>query len=447
MRLQALTQIFLVTLSFLTITACSQDTGGDKPQENSSLLNFASDKGSIAVLPGFDVVLVADNLGNARHLCVDSSGDVYVNLGSEKLGKGLVGLRDSNNDGVADQVKYFGSGAGTAILIHNSFLYYSTNTQVFRYPLAAGELEPASTPELILTLPGQAQHAAKALAFDANDNMYVSIGAPSNACQNPSRTKGVPGQDPCPLLNNSGGVWKFSASTVDQTFQDGVRYATGIRHIVGMDWSPTLDRLYAMQHGRDQLHQFWPEHFTEAQSAELPAEEMLEIQQDDNFGWPYCFYDQIQQEKVLAPEYGGDGSVIGRCGQYEKPVIAFPGHWAPNSLKFSRAGSFPAKYRDGAFIAFHGSWNRAPYPQQGYKVVFVPFANGKPVGTYEDFATEFEGDGSPVAYSGEADIAPADWPLDPMDPFMCAIPRKVVFGELYIPVFKLIYTYQNPTTC
>lgn len=421
-------------LLFLVLaSSCASDAGPDEGNSGSNRLDFDPDNASIALPAGFQAVLVADNLGQARHLCVDASGDVYVNLGSERMGSGLVALRDTTGDGRADQVKYFGSGGGTAILLKDTYLYYTTNTQVFRYALDPESLVPSGNPELMLTLPAQSQHAAKALAFDQSGNMYVSIGAPSNACQDPSRTAGVPGQDPCPLLNNAGGVWQFSATTPNQVQADGIRYATGIRHIVGMDWSDDANMLFAMQHGRDQLHQLWPDLYTEEQSAELPAEEMLAIEQGDNFGWPYCYYDQQQAQKLLAPEYGGNGSQVGRCDQYEDPVIAFPGHWAPNSLKFYKGNNFPTSYHGGAFVAFHGSWNRAPFPQQGYKVVFVPFSNGMPAGSYEDFATEFAGDGSEINSPGQAEYRPCGLAFGPD-------------GSLYVcdssqgRVWRIVYT-------
>jgi glucose/arabinose dehydrogenase len=146
-----------------------------------------------------------------------------------------------------------------------------------------------------------------------------------------------------------------------------------------------------VQHGRDQLHQFFPELYTEQQSADLPAEEFLLVHDGEDFGWPYCYYDPFQNEKVLAPEYGGDGTVIGRCEDKGKPIMAFPGHMAPNDLLFYTGDQFPEKYHHGAFIAFHGSWNRAPVEQEGYHVVFVPFDGDLPSGDWEVFADGFAG--------------------------------------------------------
>src|SRR5699024_9052198 len=148
---------------------------------------------------------------------------------------------------------------------------------------------------------------------------------------------------------------------------------------------------YLVQHGRDQLDMLWPERFTVEQNAALPAEEFFRVHDGDNFGWPYCYYDPHQDRKVLAPEYGGDGRKIGRCASYTQPIMTFPAHWAPEALLFYTGRQFPSRYRGGAFVAFHGSDDRAPLPQAGYKVVFVPFQNGQPVGTYQDFADGFKG--------------------------------------------------------
>ena len=88
-----------------------------------------------------------------------------------------------------------------------------------------------------------------------------------------------------------------------------------------------------------------------------------------------------REKKVLAPEYGGNGDILGRCQDMDQPLMGFPGHWAPNDLHFYQGTQFPERYQQGAFIAFHGSSNRTPYPQAGYVVCFVPFENGMPTGT------------------------------------------------------------------
>ena len=135
----------------------------------------------------------------------------------------------------------------------------------------------------------------------------------------------------------------------------------------------------------------WPELYPAQQGFDLPAEEVVILKEGANYGWPYCYYDGMQKKLVLAPEYGGDGKKVGECDKFEPPVAAFPAHWAPNDLKIYKGSKFPKAYQGGAFIAFHGSWNRAPGPQGGYNVVFQPLSDGKASGDYIIFADGFAG--------------------------------------------------------
>lgn len=375
-------------LSILALLACGN---GEEASKQTEAVAAAADAG-IVVPKGFTASIYADNLGKGRHLASRANGDIYLRLQYPEREGSIVAMRDTNSDGIVDQqITFEESGGGTGIKVHKGYLYFSTDTEVYRRKFKGDELIPSGERELLLTLPNQNQHAAKPLAFDERGNMYVTIGAPSNACQDPSRTAGVPGQDPCPLLETSGGIWRFSDAQANQTFEDGFRYATGIRHAVGITWNKKHKKLYAMQHGRDQLHSFWPDLYTEKQSSELPAEEFLRVDSASNFGWPYCYYDWQKYTRILNPEYGGDGDSIGRCASADIPLMGFPGHWAPNAITFYQGDQFPVNYKGGAFIAFHGSWNRAPFPQQGYKVVFVPFSGMEPITGYQSFATEFAG--------------------------------------------------------
>jgi len=340
---------------------------------------------------GFAASIFADEIGNARHLVVNTNGDVYVSLKKLNDGGGIACLRDEDHDGKADVIKYFGSFRGTGIGLHNGYLYFGSDTVVVRYKLKDGELVPSENAETIaLGFMAQNQHETKPMTFDHDGNMYVNVGAPANACQEQDRTKGSPGIDPCPLLELHAGIWRFKADVLNQDqAKDGYRYATGIRNSVALTWNNAENKLYVVQHGRDQLSQLFPEYYTDEQSAVLPAEELLLVEDGSNFGWPYCYYDAAQNKKVLAPEYGGDGQKIGRCEAADDPIMAFPAHTAPNDILFYTGNMFPEKYKNGAFIAFHGSWNRAPLPQEGYYVVFVPFKGKIPSGAWEIFASGF----------------------------------------------------------
>jgi glucose/arabinose dehydrogenase len=341
---------------------------------------------------GFAASVFAENLGEARHLVVSPQGNVFVKLARLKGGDGIILLQDLNKDGKAETQSGFGDFTGTGIALSNDHLYASSDEEVYGYRLdAKGNVADPGAPERIVTgLINRHQHAAKAIALDNKGHLYVNIGAYSNSCQERDRTKGSKGMTPCTILDSAGGIWQFNASKRDQTYGDGKRYATGLRNVVGIDWNEQLNQLFVTQHGRDQLFQMFPEYYDAKQGAELPAETLYALKEGDDCGWPYIYYDQNQKKKILAPEYGGDGKKTGAEKAID-PVMAFPGHMAPNDLLFYTGKMFPEKYRNGAFIAFHGSWNRAPEPQKGYFVAFVPFKNGKPSGSWEVFADNFAG--------------------------------------------------------
>ncbi|WP_196894260.1 PQQ-dependent sugar dehydrogenase [Aureivirga marina] len=381
--------IGLIVSASLFIFSCDSKK---EPKETAEVPTEIVDNNTNLEIPeGFGATIFADDLGKGRHIVVNDNGDVYMSLRQLHEGNGIVALRDTTGDGKADEIKYFGNSQGTGLGIYNGYLYFSNDTEVYRYKFIEGQLLPDQNAELVISgFPEQDQHQSKPLAFDNEGHIFVDVGAPSNACMEQTRTPGSPGQDPCPQLEWQGGVWRFDANKLGQTQQnDGVLYATGIRNAMAMDWNQDVNELYIVQHGRDQLYPFFPEHYDVKKNAELPAEEFLLVKENANFGWPYCYYDGIIDKKVLAPEYGGDGTEIGRCADMSDPIMAFPAHLAPNDLVFYDKEAFPEKYRKGAFIAFHGSWNRAPEKQEGYYVVFVPFNGELPSGNWEIFADGF----------------------------------------------------------
>jgi glucose/arabinose dehydrogenase len=343
---------------------------------------------------------------HARHAVVASNGDVYVTLegtqpSPEKQISGVarkenaasfVALRDTNHDGRADLVQRVGSIGNTGIGLANGYLYVDEGTRVVRYARPDTQLVPTGKPEVIVQgIPLAPGHRARNFAIGSDGALYLNIGSATNSCQRQDRKDNSPGVDPCTELQTRAGMWRFDANKPNQRVTTAARYATGIRNGMGIAFGPD-GKLYATQHGRDQLHDNWPDLFpTTKYQAENPAEELLQVNQGDDFGWPYCYYAVDQKKLVDAPEYGGDGMKAARCANKKEPVAVFPGHWAPMSLLFYSGSAFPARYKDGAFIAFHGSWNRAPEPQAGYRVVFQPLSNGTPSANYETFADGFAG--------------------------------------------------------
>ena len=348
--------------------------------------------GSITVPVGFCAVPFHNGLGSARDLVVAPNGDVFVAMRNRAGSRGgVVALRDSDGDGRADRTEAWGEGPASGIVLHAGSLYLATDNAVLRYSITPGSLTPSGSPETIVQgLPSARNHPTKSIAVGADGSIFVGIGSPSNACQSPPRARGAAGKNPCDELETRAGIWRFASDRTGQTQSDGELFSTGVRNGAALAIHPGSGDLYAVIHGRDQLRELWPALYSQSDGSEKPSEEFARITRGSDFGWPYCYHDPSTNRKVLAPEYGGEGETVGRCADKEMPAIGLPAHWAPNAMTFSRGDAFPQGYRNGAFVAFHGSWNRAPV-QAGYNVVWIPFDGDDPTGEWSVFADGFAG--------------------------------------------------------
>jgi glucose/arabinose dehydrogenase len=359
--------------------------------------------------PGFCATVFAEGANGARHIVVAPNGDVFVNTDAARARRaasgtstattgGIIALRDTNGDGKADLQERFGVGGGTGIALTGNLIYATAGNSIVRYHLARGSLTPTGNPDTIVTgLPMTGSHHSHNFVLQGQA-LFINIGTATNACQQRDRQLESPGINPCTELNTRGGVWEFDANRLRQGPSDGRRFATGLRNSIAFVRNPVDGYLYATVHGRDQLHDNWPKLYTVEKSAENPGEVMVRVDRGADYGWPYCYYDVDNRQLVLAPEYGGDGQKTGDCGRKTKALMAFPGHWAPNGMLFYTGSQFPSQYRGGAFVAFHGSWNRAPLPQAGFRVVFAPFRFNRPLGSYTTFADGF----NPAPAAGRA---------------------------------------------
>ncbi len=396
--------------SLLALAAwCAGDTSTtaqDQPSPSAAAESRGcpNDDSGLQLPAGFCATVFADGIGHARHMVAAPNGVVYVNTWSgdyygndqPPAGGFLVALQDKTGSGKADVIERFGAtaqsgaGGGTGLGMHDGALYAELDDRIVRYSLNAGVVVPRSSPETIVSgLPLGGDHPMHPFIIDADGALYVDVASASNSCQLQNRKLQSPGADPCTELETRGGVWRFDANETNQSFSPAKRFATGIRNASSFAID-SAGRVFATQHGRDQLRSNWPDLYQPEEEATLPAEELLLLKDGGDFGWPYCYYDPFVQKLVLGPEYGGDGGkTVGRCADKIPPTAVFPAHWAPNAMVHYDKTQFPERYRNGVFIAFHGSWNRAPFAQGGYNVVFHPLEGGSASGQCEIFADGF----------------------------------------------------------
>jgi len=409
----------LVVLSTLALPACAPgEPDGEAVEAAGQPSPLAGacepDNDGLSLPDGFCAIVFYEGTGGVRHLTVRDDGTVFVAVPDRRRGPeagpgGVLVLRDGDGDGRAELSDRWGEIGGNEVLLDGETLYVASNDAVVRYILPAGMVMPSAGPDTIVSgLPDNGDHSNKSLALGPGGELYVNVGSPGNACQEPDRTEGAQGLDPCPQLETRAGIWRFDPATLGQSQTDGTHFATGLRNVVALRIHPVTGVLYGVQHGRDQLHDLFPDLFTVEDNAEKPAEEFVRIEEGDDFGWPYCFFDPEAETKVLNPEYGGDGQEVGRCADKKDPIVGFPGHWAPNDLEFYTGTQFPGRFRGGAFIAFHGSWNRAPLPQAGYNLTFVRFEDEAATTEREVFA-----DGFRQEVAGESTARPVGVAMGP----------------------------------
>ena len=339
------------------------------------------DHGEITLPPGFCATIFADNLGHARQMAFGPNGVLYLNTwsggyyqnGKPPDGGFLVALKDTKGDGRADVMARFGDGVaqgsagGTGIRIYNGGLFAEQNDKIIRYPLPANGFVPGEQPRVIVSgLPLTGDHPMHPFIIDAEGHLFVDLGSATNSCQKENRIANSPGYQPCIELQTRAGTWLYDANKEDQRFSPRERYVTGLRNGEGFAFD-SAGRLFATMHGRDQLSQNWPSLFTADQSAQLPAEEIVQLEKGADYGWP-------------------------------------------NDLLIYSGNAFPAAHQGGAFVAFHGSWNRSPDPQGGYNVVFQPLKDGKPSGPFVVFADGFAG---AVKQPGQAAHRPSGLAMGP----------------------------------
>jgi glucose/arabinose dehydrogenase/mono/diheme cytochrome c family protein len=441
-----LTMALLASLAVL-FAAVPKDSAQNQSGSGSESQSPAcpNDDSGLKLPPGFCATVFADNIGHARQMVVAPGGVLYVNTWSGRYygndtphaGGFLVALQDKSGSGKADVIERFGEtvqsggAGGTGIGMYKGSIYAEINDRIVKYSLPAGAIVPSDSSETIVSgLPLSGDHPMHPFLITAEGLMYVDLGTATNSCQGKNRTLKSPGLNPCTELETRGGIWRYDANKINQTFSPAERYATGVRNGEGFAIDSS-GQILVTQHGRDQLRANWPELFKPEQEATLPAEELLLLKEHGDYGWPECYYDAFAEKLVLAPEYGGDGGrKIGACANKIAPVAVFPAHWAPNAMVKYDQTQFPARYREGVFIAFHGSWNRAPYAQGGYNVVFQPLAGERASGQCEVFADGFAG---PVKSPAGAEHRPSGLAVGPDGSFYVS---DDIRGRIYRIVYR-----------
>lgn len=381
--------IFFLGLLILPISVYTQTKNQIQPDSlpspyaTKSSRNFSNVIGWEDKMPtapnGFIVEKFAEGFDNPRWMYVTPNGDVLVAESNsnhsvlEKIGGTIIGanksnnlsnsadritlLRDTNKDGIPDQrdtlLTLLNQPFG--MLIIGNWLYVGNTDALVRYPYKVGQTKISEQPEKILDLPAgdHNRHWTRNIITNSDSSkIYIAVGSGSNIAEN-----GIANE-----------LLRASILEINLDGSDLKVYASGLRNPVGMGWAPGTKTLWTVVNERDGL------------GDELVPDYLTSVQRGGFYGWPYSYFGQHIDPRV-------EETQLELVKKSIVPDINLDAHTASLGLAFYTANSFPKKYQGGVFIAQHGSWNRSVL--SGYKVVFIPFLNGKPSGKPEDFLTGF----------------------------------------------------------
>lgn len=319
---------------------------------------------------GFRINVYHTGLGQARMLGVHAE-HVYV---TQPMQGNVVRLIDEDEDGVAEGQAIVASNLPMVhgIAFHEDEVFLANVHSVYRGTVAPDGSFGALT-EVISDLPDGGQHPLRTLGVGPDELLYISVGSDCDACaeSNPEHAT---------LLRSTLAGQAAAARTI---------VAKGLRNTIGFGWHPETEALWGMDQGSD-----W-------RGDDLPPEELNAILPGKDYGWPYCFADR-QIDPVIQDPPGTTKEAY--CAATTPPVLLNQAHQSPIGFAFYTGDTFPARYRDGAFIAFRGSWNRKP--ATGYRIAFVPFADGAPQ-AIEDFVSGFLNEAGTATFGRPAGVAVA----------------------------------------
>nr|WP_219909613.1 sorbosone dehydrogenase family protein [Flavobacterium magnum] len=325
-------------------------------------------QGQTPVAPeGFTVTRFADQLKNPRNTYIGPNNDVFVaESGTMSSADRITVFRDKDQDGKFETREVFIEGLNRpyGMLILGSYFYIANTDGLYRYPYTAGELKLASKAEKIVSLPagGYNNHWTRNLIAKADGSkIYISVGSGSNVAEH-------------------GIEHETRRANILEVNPDGSGekvYASGLRNPVGMDWNPVNGQLWTAVNERDEL------------GDDLVPDYVTSVTENGFYGWPYTYFGDIPDPRMK-------GATAGRNERTLVPDVAVGAHTATLGMAFYNKAAYPPKYRNGIFAGQHGSWNRSKIT--GYKVIFIPFENGRPSGPPKDFLTGF------VANASEAEV-------------------------------------------